>query len=99
MRVSLFGKVTAILAMGLGAATPIEIAGGAPSTDQYTDKTAMAQIDSWATPSSSLVAEYDSSLAQTQAGALGYKKVKTQYLFTSLYRVLQIVGDKDFVAN
>ena len=76
MRVTFFTKVTAILAMGLGATTPIEIAGDALSTDYQADKTAMAQIGSWATPSS-LMSEYESSLAQTKASALGYKKVNT----------------------
>ena len=42
MRATFFTKVTAILAMGLGATTSIEIAGGAPSTDYLTDKTVMA---------------------------------------------------------
>ena len=54
MRVSLYAKVTAILAMGLGATTSIEITNGTSSIDEHGDKTAMAQICSWATPSSSL---------------------------------------------
>ena len=70
MRVALFTKVTAILAMGLSATTSIEITAGALSTGEHVDKTAMAQIGSWATPSSSLEAVFESSLAQTEAGAL-----------------------------
>ena len=70
MRVSLFAKVTAILAMGLGATTSIEIEEGTPSTDQYTDKTAMAQIGSWATPTFSLESDLETILAQTEAQAL-----------------------------
>ena len=70
MRVTYFGRVTAILAIGLGATTSIEIEEGTPSTDQYTDKTAMAQIGSWATPTFPLESDLETILAQTEAQAL-----------------------------
>ena len=92
MRVSLFAKVTAILAMGLGATTSIEITNGASSFGEYSDKTAMAQISSWATPPS-VVGEYESSLAQTEAGALGYKKVNTKKFFDILLALCKIIGN------
>ena len=50
MRVALYTKVTAVMAMGLSATTSIEITAGALSTGEHVDKTAMAQIGSWATP-------------------------------------------------
>ena len=45
------------------------------------------------------MSEYESSLAQTETSALGYKKVNTKRLFTGLYEVLKIVGDKEYTAD
>ena len=104
MRVSFFTKVTAMLAMGLGTTTSIDMADGAPSTDYQADKTAMAQIGSWATHSSSLVSEYESSLTQTETSAqMKYKKnlspENTKQFFAFLHALCKIVGKESYVTN
>ena len=63
----------------------------------------MAQIGSWAT-FSSLVGEYESSLAQTEASAQKkYDKVlspeNTKEFFRHLLALCKIVGDKDYYTS